>query len=200
VGSEWCSIIYANSEDRNREYKASFPWERSTDGKTMAKVTKTILAMSNLRDGGHIVIGVDELPNGEYKPTGMQKSHLATYSYDIIADFVKEYAEPAAEFHFDIVRVSGMSFVILSVSGFLDVPVICRKSYSDILSESVVYVRPRSGRPRSAPLTNYVDMRELLDLATQRGVKRYLEAMARVYPASNNDQRLFEQELEGFGS
>ena len=156
MNSEWRSIIYANSEDRNREYKTSFPWDRSTNGKTMAKVTKTILAMSNLRDGGHIVIGVDELPNGEYKPTGMQDPHLITYSCDVIADFVKEYAEPAAEFHFDIVRVDGMSFVILSVSGFLDVPVICRKSYNDILSEGAVYVRPRSGRPRSAPLARYV--------------------------------------------
>ena len=56
MSEEYRAIIYAGSEDRNREYKQSFPWERNTHGGTMAKVTRTILAMSNLRDGQGLVL------------------------------------------------------------------------------------------------------------------------------------------------
>ncbi len=68
---EYRTIIYANNEDRSREYKASFAWDKSIAGPTMAKVTKTILAMSNLRDGGHIIIGVNQVENDtgtEFEP------------------------------------------------------------------------------------------------------------------------------------
>jgi len=198
---EWRSIIYAGAEDRNREYKASFPWNKDTDGATMAKVTKTILAMANLRDGGHIVIGVEEKGSeGRFLAVGMKPEHLVTYSYDRVADFVKEYAEPYVRFDLDIVEVDKKEFVVISVEGFDQVPVICKRSFSDILSEGRVYIRPRSGRPRSAPLNRYVDMRELLDLATERGIRDFLERLHRVSPVSKfDDAEKFKAELGDFG-
>jgi len=120
---EYQSIIYAGSEDRNREYKESFPWDRRTHGETMAKVTKTILAMSNLRDGGHIVIGVNE--GTSYQSVGMQDDHLVTFSYDAIADFVRNYADPYARFALDVVTLDELNFIVIAVSGFDEFPVVC---------------------------------------------------------------------------
>lgn len=198
--SEWSAIINAGSEDRNREFKSSFPWDRRTHGETMAKVTKSILAMSNLRDGGHIVVGVEDDENGRGVPRGVLSEHLMTYSYDLMADFVRQYAEPYARFNLDVVEDSGRSFVVVSIVGFDEVPVICRKSYGDILSEGLVYVRPRSGRPRSERVTSYVDMRELLDLAGEKRLRRYLEILSISQEGADVDRRQFERQLEGFGS
>ncbi|MCB0195684.1 MAG: ATP-binding protein [Anaerolineae bacterium] len=198
---EYRSIIYAGSEDRNREYKSSFPWDRSTHGSPIAKVTKSILAMGNLRDGGHIVFGVEEISESgtSFNPIGMQNQHLRTFSYDTIADFVRNYAEPYVTFNLDQITLDEKNFIVISVIGFEENPVVCKKSYDNILAEGTVYIRSRSGRPRSEPLTNYPDMRELLDLAIERGVRRFLETQARVGNIiSSNDEEQFNQQLVDF--
>ena len=43
-------------EERNLEFKCSMSW---ADASTKAKLTKSVLAMANLRDGGHVVLGVE---------------------------------------------------------------------------------------------------------------------------------------------
>ena len=197
--TEYQAIIYAGSEDRNREYKESFPWQ-DTHGKTKAKVVKGILAMSNLRDGGHIIIGVKEEsgPSSRYTPLGVREDHLATFSDEAMADFVRNYADPYATFNLDVVFLNGMNFVVIAVRGFEESPVICKKDYGNILSNGRVYVRSRSGRPRSEPVTHYPDMRELLDLAVERGVRRFLERQARVGAIGPTDSEQFEQQLVDF--
>lgn len=111
------SIVFAGHEDRNREYKTSFPWDRKKHGGSVAKVVKTILAMSNLRDGGHIVIGVEEIDTSrgvEHRPVGVQDIHLNTYSYDQVADVVRVYADPGAPFSLEVVSIDGMNFVVIA--------------------------------------------------------------------------------------
>jgi predicted HTH transcriptional regulator len=193
-------IIYAEREDRNREFKRSFAWTRRESGETMAKVTKTILAMSNLRDGGHIVIGVEEIPGsgGRYEPKGVTHEHLQAFSHDDVADWVRDYADPPALFDCSVVTLDGMDFFVIAVSAFEEFPVICTRSYAEVLSEGAVYVRSRSGRPRSEPVSRYVDMRELLDLAVERGVRRFYQMQAIVFHPGPSDAERFEQQLGDF--
>lgn len=68
----------------------------------------------------------------------------------------------------------------------------------NILANSVIYYRPKSGRPRSEPISSYVDMRELMDLAVERGVKRYIQLQARVGTAGTSDQEAFQRQLSDF--
>jgi len=193
-------IIFAGREDRNREYKQSFPWNRRSHGETMAKVTKTILAMGNLGDGGHIVIGVNQVPGEglQFEPVGIQDDHMQTFSYDDVATFVGKYAAPYASFTLDVVTLDEMAFVVITVAGFDEFPVICKSNYGQVLSAPVIYVRPRGGCPRSEPISDYVDMRELLDLAVERGVRRFLQMQARVVSPSPSDEERFEQQLGDF--
>jgi predicted HTH transcriptional regulator len=197
---EYRQIIFAGSEERNREYKQSFPWCRSSDGSTMAKVVKSILAMSNLSDGGHIVIGVNETSEtkGRYEPVGMQSDHLETFSSEAIADFVRNYADPYAKLDLDFVSFEGLDFIVISVSTFDETPVICKSSYGNVLSEGAIYIRSRSGRPRSEPVTLYADMRKLMDLAVDRGIRSFLERRSRVEVADSDDREKFEQQLADF--
>lgn len=197
---EYRALIYAGSEDRNREYKSSFLWDRKKNGETLAKVTKSMLAMSNLRDGGHIIIGVEETgpPAQPFIERGMLEDHISTFSFDSIADFVRNYAEPPIEFNVELVNDDGKDFVIIAVKGFDEHPVICKKNYGNVLSEGIVYFRSRSGRPRSEPLRAYSDMRELMDLAVERGVRRFLALQARVMPGGIDGEEQFEQQQQEF--
>jgi predicted HTH transcriptional regulator len=166
----------------------------------MAKVVKSILAMSNLSDGGHIVIGVKEVSEaeGRYEPVGMRSDHLDTFSSDALADFVRNYADPYAKLDVEVVSLDGRDFIVISVSSFDETPVICKRDYASILSEGAIYIRSRSGRPRSEPVTLYVDMRELMDLAIDRGVRRFLEKQSRIGVVAFNDREKFEQQLADF--
>ena len=194
------ALIQAKREDRSREFKESFPWRREAAGETMARVSKTILAMSNLRDGGRIVVGVAEPVQGstDWRPVGVDPDHLGTFSFDTVADFVRKYAEPYARFDLDIVELGSAKYVVIAVEGFDEVPVVCKVSYGHILAEGAVYVRPRSGRPRSEPVSNYADMRELLDLAVERGIRRFLRAQTVARAAQQVDEQLFSQQIKEF--
>jgi hypothetical protein len=170
-------IITATTEDRDREFKESFAWDKKKSRNTMANVTKSILAMSNLYDGGDIVIGVSQVSPGEgnFKPTGVLPEHLNTFDPDRVASFVRQYAEPAADFDLNIRTHEGKTFVWLSVRPFVDTPVICRADCCDVLRAGEIYTRPRSKPPRSERVSTYVDMRDLLDAAVDKGVKRFQE-------------------------
>lgn len=54
-------LIFLGREHRNLEYKASVAWKDLE-----AEIAMTAMAMSNIRDGGTVVIGVDKagLPTG----------------------------------------------------------------------------------------------------------------------------------------
>ena len=60
-------IILHGREERNIEYKESVPWG---DADIKAKLTRAALAMSNIRDGGYIVIGVEQAGDA-FTPTGI---------------------------------------------------------------------------------------------------------------------------------
>jgi len=49
--------------------------------------------MTNLRDGGIIVVGVASGPSGVLAPTGMTAAALGTLDQDHGQDWVNEYAE-----------------------------------------------------------------------------------------------------------
>jgi hypothetical protein len=61
------SILAIGKETRHVEFKQSQPWNA---GQMRGKITKTILGMSNIRDGGVIVIGVQRNANGSYSQVG----------------------------------------------------------------------------------------------------------------------------------
>lgn len=194
-------LILAGQEDRNREFKQSFPWDKRTNGSTVIRVVKTILAMGNLQDGGHIIIGVNEPDPSKgigYEPAGIQEEHLRTYSHDKITDLVHEFADPMPIVEFRIIPHENKKFAIISVMGFNEFPIICRKSYESLLSQGSVYYRPRSGRPRSETITNYSDTRELLTLAVEKGIVKYLQQQSRIRMSDVDDKEQFENQLGDF--
>ena len=134
--------------------------------------------MCNRRDGGTVIIGVED-NQGVLNPVGLTEDDLAGWNYDALADQIARYADPSASFAVDIREYDGNSYVVIEVEEFSDIPVLCKRSYDDVLQDGACYVRPRR-KPETSAIPTQADMRDLLDLAIEKGVTRFLERARRV--------------------
>lgn len=119
--------------------------------------------MTNIQDGGRIIVGVDEDDGGTYRRTGVSADHKATYVVDQMRDQVSRYAAPHVRFTVDIVKDDGgLEFVIISVAPFDEIPVICKADGAGI-TRSTIYYRNRDARVQSGPISNAHDLRDVLE-------------------------------------
>lgn len=143
-----------------------------------AKVVRAALGMSNRRDGGMIIIGVED-NQGQLNPVGLSAQQLTTWIHDHIADEFRRYALPSIRFDTETRHHNGNPFVVLTVHEFDDVPVLCQKQFIHpdskqlILRKGALYVRPR-GKPETVEVSTVEDMRDLLDLATDKLLRRHV--------------------------
>lgn len=160
------------------EFKTGGP---RSDRRLLAKVVRAMIGMSNRRDGGHIVIGVDDR-RGVIEPVGVSGADIATWTYDAIADVVGEYCEPSVEFDVATVELDGKAYFLIQVMEFGEVPVLCSRDFGDqsgsLLREGACYIRPRR-KPETVEIRTYADMRDLFDLATEKGVRRFFATARR---------------------
>ncbi len=95
---------------------------------------------------------------------------------------------------------SRASVAVMKVFEFDDLPHICVRDYPGVLRSGAVYVRPRRA-PETVEIASSVEMRELLDLATEKSVRRFLataeRAGVRVSAQEHDDAaKAFEAESE----
>ncbi len=86
-------LVFHGREERNLEYKSDIKWENAV---IKAKLTKTILSMCNIRDGGVIIIGVTE-KDETFEPTGITEENFNSFKQDDISVYVNEFADPYVE-------------------------------------------------------------------------------------------------------
>jgi len=165
--------IQHRKEERYLEYKCSMMW--TGDDTTKVKVAKAMMAMSNLRNGGVIVIGMKEIRRGVWEPDDMSAQQVTSFSHDDIAQWVNDYAVPAVQFTVEPFASDKNQFVIIQVREFDSAPTVCRKQKSlgggDALKLGAIYYRSNR-KNESAPISSEEDMRELIGLAVGKGVAR----------------------------
>jgi hypothetical protein len=177
------------------EFKSAGP---AADQHLMAQVTRAILAMSNRRDGGLVVVGVRE-QSGALTRTGVTPDQASTWTdRDAVRDRVAAYADPSVHFTIEArAHRDGLTYVLIEVSEFDSIPVICRRSYGTVLADGAVYVRSWR-KPESVPVRTAADMREMINLAVEKELARMLGTAARaggrIVPTIADDD-LFDQEL-----
>jgi predicted HTH transcriptional regulator len=162
--------------------------------------------MANTRDGGYVIIGVDEDGSG-IVPTGLSDEDAATWTFEALTAGVAEYADPHVELDLRIVVHDEKRFGMVRVEEFAEVPVLCRKTYHNagaiVLREGACYVRPRR-RIETSEIATFSEMRDLLDLAIEKSTRRFVERAYRAgllislgaAPPTNDDR--FRQQREGF--
>jgi Putative DNA-binding domain len=194
-------IRNAVGERKNIEFKGSMSWDEPA---IRIKLIKTILAMSNIRDGGKIILGASQ--NGSrFDPVGMKEDHWKSFDYDHLTAQVAPYADPYVQFSMEHVDHQGKHFVVIFVQEFDQFPVICRKDAvlekdnKSHLKRGKIYTRTWR-MPESAEVSSLEDMREIIDLAIDKGLTRFVERASKnkLVTVTLSDSEHFDKQLEAF--
>ncbi len=191
--SEFAKIVEIAKEGRHIEFKCSMSW---ADASFRAKLIKSVLAFSNVRDGGRIIIGVDQ-HDDTFDFVGVSADDLGTYDEDTITANVAEYADPYVRLALERVRYDDNDYIVIRVMEFEDVPVICRKDGLSNLRRGAIYTRTHR-MPESAEVPSQTELREILDIAVEKKIREYHERQARVGApgyAEPDHGRRFDDEL-----
>lgn len=174
--ADFLSLLY---EPRRIEFKGALP---RTDGRFFARVARACLGMANLRDGGLVIIGVDE-QNGTFSASGLTPSDLASWqAYDDVSSGLASFADPMIRFELSTNHNEGRAFITIEVKEFDEVPIVCKKDSSfpdaknrhfEVTRAGVCYVRSLR-RTETSAIPTQTEMREVLDLAIEKGVRRFV--------------------------
>lgn len=188
-------LVGMGEQRRNVEIKSSMSWENDN---VKAKIVKAILAMSNIRDGGYLILGFKE--NGDsYLPEGVSENDINSYNYDDIRSYVARYADPYATFFMEVVNdeSEGKKFIVFAIKEFEEMPVICRRDGLENLRNGDIYTRSRR-LPSTVRVPTQSEIREIIDLAVEKGIRKFLERARRagleVPSATEPDE--YDRELE----
>ena len=131
------------------------------------QIAKTAQAISNLQDGGLIIIGVSQI-DGHFVAEGIQPEHAESFKAEAVYDFVNMYASPPIELRIITVTFDEKPYVAIVIPPFERFPVVCRKNTPDgaarPMREGEVYVRV-SPPVKTTRLTSAPMMDELLQRA-----------------------------------
>ena len=193
---EFAQLLAFSHETSGLEFKG--PGARS-DRQLFARVVRAALGMANRRDGGIIVIGVED--TGEsLNPVGLNDNDLDSWRYDYVADGIASYADPSVSFELEIKEHDSKKYVVLVIREFEDIPVLCKRSYQGVLRDGACYVRTRR-KPETTEIPAQAEMRDLLDLATEKALRKFITQAQRAGMISSgtplpDDRGLFDKQLE----
>jgi predicted HTH transcriptional regulator len=199
-GTDLQFYILHGKEERYLEFKRSMTW---TNGLTKVKIAKAMMAMSNLNDGGVIVVGMRET-GGMWVPEPMTPEQVASFTHDHVADYINAHATPSIQFSIDVITLNGHQFIIILVQGFGSFPVICKlpdKAGDETLDTGVIYYRSHR-KIQSAAISSDEDSRELFSMVIEKGFSRHVERFHRlglvtVEPPKRTDFSQYEKERAG---
>lgn len=180
-------------ESRDIEFKSESTWSD-----LRYSITRTCLGMANLRDGGVIIVGVEEA-NGSWVPGGIGDNCLASYDEDAINDFVNKYASPPLRVELVTVRHEALRFLAIRVPEFDTTPIVCKADAGDQsgLSRGSIFVRP-IGKPETCRVREAGQLEDLLELASDKRARRFLERAFRLgLSPKEAETSKFDRELEG---
>jgi predicted HTH transcriptional regulator len=178
------ALLEAPEETPRLDFKAAMAWD-------VRVFVKDLLAMANVRDGGTIIVGVED---GTWRRQGVTAEMEQSFNIEIMRDQIAPYADPHVQFGQEIVvDRSDLRFVVIRVRQFEEIPVICKKDGADV-SKGTVYYRSPGRRVESARVRDAYDMRTIIQVATVRMMQKQ---RALGYTVESGARELLEAELGG---
>ncbi len=190
---ELAEYIALGYELHGVEFKAGLP---CTDKDFFARVARAVLGMANRRDGGRVIIGVEERGK-KLVAAGVAAQHLKTWNQDDASAALGEFADPYITINLQVVQLDGLDFVVLNVSEFEEVPVLARRDYKNVIRRGALYVRTRR-KPETSEVPSQTEMRDVLEIATIKAVRRFLGAASAIglLQAGKDDADRFRDQLD----
>jgi predicted HTH transcriptional regulator len=199
---KFIELLNGGKETPSVEFKPSGP---RTDALLFAFVARAVLAMTNRPLGGWIVLGVDSDAN----LIGLNDNDRDTWlQFDEVSDGLNAYADPFVQIAVEFVNYKNKQFVVIHVREFEEVPVLARKDSPSkhdgklVIRRGGCYVRPRH-KPASIEVPTQTEMRELIDAAVDKQLKR-VHARAALFGLTQggtpplSDEVEYDNELKGF--
>ncbi|HEY3624750.1 MAG TPA: ATP-binding protein [Terracidiphilus sp.] len=178
-------LIQLGNENRNVDYKGAFSWKQaSTDEK--CEIVKDVLAFSNTRDGGVILVGVDD-KSGAIE--GLTQEQWASFDQTTFNDFVRRYTDPGHPSNIHRIQFDGKLLVVIDIPEFADVPILCARDANSSVNSSRLILRKGAVYKRTERATSEVvedgdSMRELLNRGLLRRQDDLLRAVKQIIQPS----------------
>lgn len=187
-------LLAQRTENKNLDLKQFLNWALATAAEK-ATLVKDVLAMTNTPNGGKIVFGVRDR---DFEPLGLTEIEFTSFDPTRFSDFVNRYADPPIECGVHKLSIRGLRIVVIVVSEFNDVPVICKADLNDvnnrqILKRGATYIRTE--RAASEMITTSECMRDVLDRATVKRSDHFHRMVDRVIAAQTNTKALSDLQI-----
>jgi predicted HTH transcriptional regulator len=202
-------ILESPNESKNVEFKPSIPWPKNIDdlqnNNKIQEVIKSILAMSNILDGGKIILGIEkDNEEGKYILRGMEIDDLNSYDQDLIFDHVRNFGEPEPRFQILNIEFDNKNFIVFAIQSFIFAPIICHNHRNlSQLENTCFYIR--TDKPETKKVTEPSEMREIVDLAIEKELdlfsarmQRFFRTMSstKILKSTGDDYNKFQDELK----
>lgn len=170
------AIITVGYEQRGVEFKSAGD---RTDRAFLANVARAVLALANQRDGGHLIIGLSEA-GVDAAETGLSDGQLDQWlAFDDVTDQINAYADPPVRIQLGRGQLpNGRRVVIIEVAEFSEIPILSKKDYPQRITARQLYTRSMAKPESSASMTQN-ELREVISLATEKQLARFLETAQR---------------------
>ena len=173
---EFLRLIKYPNEERHIEFKENSPW----DGNSKNRVTKCIICMSNLRDGGWIIFGKKLKPDKSYENVGVTQNTYESYvSDEDVKAYFYAHAQPPIELKLFKEEVDGKKYVGIKIQGLGETPRICLKQEGSILLNGKIYGRSQR-IPECTEVQNYIEMKEIVDICVDNALTNFLQRMNKI--------------------
>lgn len=161
-------LLDRQSESRSLDYKGAMPFGPTRQEK--GDIVKDIAAFSNTRDGGYILVGVEE-DGGKFIGRGVSKDQAASFDPTKIGAFAKNHFSLLPKVTSHVVTLDGVDLLLLRVEEFDSEPIVCTKDLHGekeklYLRAGSIYVRTADAQ--SIAIESGESMRAFLDLAVQK--------------------------------
>ncbi len=155
--------LLAQGSESLVDYKAAM--SVPTDAPGRASLAKDVIGWSNCKDGGYLLIGVDDKT---HDPAGLSEAQVATWDAADLTSSLSAFAAPPP-----VVQVfrgslpDGTILVAVRVVPFQDQPLVCIKSVDhrghSVTRSGALYIRAPGTQTKE--ITTEAEMRELLGRA-----------------------------------
>ncbi|MDD3236674.1 MAG: ATP-binding protein [Candidatus Gastranaerophilales bacterium] len=160
---EIIELISNKQETKNCDFKDSFSWT-DLDRNHQCEIIKDIIAMANTKDGGQIVIGIEDRT---WIIKGLSKEQLKSYDVTQINNLLHEYTDPKHSCTIKQVQIEDKELIVIEVPEFTEDIIITKKD-SSCIQRGRIYIRTDAASSEMVPSNH--EMRELIGRAiTKKG-------------------------------